>query len=63
MPHDRRRVGAEQVGGHGGAVGADDDEVGAHDLRFLQDFRITLDIDRLIAGAIERAAKARYQVI
>ena len=28
------------------------------ELRFLQDFRITLDMDRLIAGAIERAAKA-----
>ena len=33
------------------------------ELRFLQDFRIGLDIDRLVAGAIERAAKARYQVI
>ena len=32
------------------------------ELQFLQDFRIGMDIDRLIAGAIERAAKARYQM-
>ncbi len=32
-------------------------------LQFMQDFRIAMDIDRLIAGAMERATKARYQVI
>ncbi|ATR23004.1 tellurite resistance TerB family protein [Roseomonas mucosa] len=43
-------------------VAADGDAT-QDELRFLQDFRIGLDIDRLVAGAIERAAKARYQVI
>ena len=44
-------------------IAAADGDASQEELRFLQDFRITLDIDRLIAGAIERAAKARYQVI
>jgi tellurite resistance protein len=44
-------------------VAAADGEATQEELRFLQDFRIGLDMDRLIAGAIERAAKARYQVI
>ena len=44
-------------------VCAADGEATQEELRFLQDLRIGLDIDRLIAGAIERAAKARYQVI
>lgn len=44
-------------------VAAADGEASQEELRFLQDFRIGLDMDRLIAGAIERAAKARYQVI
>lgn len=44
-------------------VCAADGEASQEELRFLQDLRIGLDIDRLIAGAIERAAKARYQVI
>ena len=44
-------------------IAAADGEANQDELRLLQDFRIVLDIDRLIAGAIERAAKARYQVI
>ena len=44
-------------------VAAADGEATQEELRFLQDLRICLDIDRLVAGAIERAAKARYQVI
>lgn len=42
---------------------AADGDVSQDELHFLQEFRITLDLDRLIAGAIERAARARYQVI
>ena len=44
-------------------VAAADGDATQEELRFLQDFRITMDIDRLIAGAIERAAKARYQIV
>jgi len=44
-------------------VCAADGEASQEELRFLQDLRIGLDIDRLIAGAIERASKARYQVL
>jgi tellurite resistance protein len=44
-------------------IAAADGDASQDELRFLQDFRITLDIDRLVAGAIERAAKARFQVI
>lgn len=44
-------------------VAAADGDATQEELRFLQDLRICLDIDRLVAGAIERAAKARYQVI
>ncbi len=44
-------------------VAAADGDATQEELRFLQDLRIALDIDRLVAGAIERAAKARYQVI
>ena len=44
-------------------VAAADGDATQEELRFLQDFRIGLDIDRLVAGAIERAAKARYQVL
>jgi tellurite resistance protein len=44
-------------------VCAADGEATQEELQLLQDLRIGLDIDRLIAGAIERAAKARYQVI
>jgi tellurite resistance protein len=44
-------------------VCAADGEATQEELLFLQDLRIGLDLDRLIAGAIERAAKARYQVI
>jgi tellurite resistance protein len=44
-------------------VAAADGDATQEELRFLQDFRIGMDLDRLIAGAIERAAKARYQII
>lgn len=44
-------------------VAAADGDPGQEALQFLQDFRIALDLDRLIAGAIERATRARYQVI
>ncbi|WP_458093853.1 tellurite resistance TerB family protein [Roseomonas sp. WA12] len=44
-------------------IAAADGDASQDELRFLQDFRITLDLDRLIAGAIERAAKARFQII
>lgn len=44
-------------------VAAADGEATQEELRFLQAFRIALDLDRLVAGAIERAAKARYQVV
>lgn len=44
-------------------VAAADGEATQEELQFLQEFRIAMDLDRLIAGAIERAAKARYQVI
>jgi tellurite resistance protein len=44
-------------------VCAADGEATQEELRFLQDLRIGLELDRLIAGAIERAAKARFQVI
>ncbi|MDW8398187.1 MAG: tellurite resistance TerB family protein [Acetobacteraceae bacterium] len=38
-------------------------EANQDELRFLQDLRIGLDLDRLVAGAIERAARARFQVV
>ncbi len=44
-------------------IAAADGEANQDELQLLQDLRIALDLDRLIAGAIERAAKARYQVI
>ena len=44
-------------------VAAADGEASQGELAFLQEFRMALDLDRLIAGAIERAARARYQVI
>ncbi len=44
-------------------VCAADGEATQEELQFLSDLRLGLDMDRLIAGAIERAAKARYQVI
>ena len=44
-------------------VAAADGDATQEELQFLQDLRIALDLDRLVAGAIERAAKARYQVI
>jgi tellurite resistance protein len=44
-------------------VAAADGDATQEELQFLQDLRIGMDLDRLIAGAIERAARARYQVI
>ncbi len=44
-------------------VAAADGEASQEELRFLQTLRIGLEMDRLIAGAIERAAKARYQIV
>jgi tellurite resistance protein len=44
-------------------VAAADGEATQEELQFLQEFRIAMDLDRLVAGAIERAAKARYQVM
>jgi tellurite resistance protein len=44
-------------------VCAADGDATQEELQFLEDLGLGLDIDRLIAGAIERAAKARYQVI
>jgi tellurite resistance protein len=44
-------------------VCAADGEASQEELQFLQDLRLGLDLDRLIAGAIERAAKARFQVL
>lgn len=44
-------------------VAAADGEASQGELEFLQEFRLAMDLDRLIAGAIERAARARYQVI
>jgi tellurite resistance protein len=44
-------------------VCAADGDATQEELQFLQDLRIGLDMDRLIAGAIERAAKARFQVL
>jgi len=43
-------------------VCAADGEATQEELQFLQDLRIGLELDRLVAGAIERAAKARYQL-
>ena len=44
-------------------VAAADGDATQEELEFLSEFRVALDLDRLVAGAIERAAKARYQVI
>ena len=44
-------------------VAAADGEATENELVFLQQLRIGLELDRLIAGAIERAARARYQII
>lgn len=44
-------------------VAAADGDASQEELEFLSEFRVALDLDRLVAGAIERAAKARYQVI
>ncbi len=44
-------------------VAAADGDATEEELVFLQQLRIALEIDRLVAGAIERAARARYQIV
>ena len=44
-------------------VAASDLSVEQEELRFLQMLRDTLDLDKLTIAAIERGARARYQVI
>lgn len=44
-------------------VAAADGEASQDQLQMLQALRIGLELDRLVAGAIERAARARYQII
>lgn len=44
-------------------VAAADGEAEAEELLRLQQLRLGLELDRLVAGAMERAARARYQVI
>ena len=41
-------------------IAAADLSVGAEELRLLQLLRDTLDIDKLVAAAIERGARARH---
>jgi len=44
-------------------VAAADGETEQEELRMLQSLRIGLELDRLVAGAIERASRARYQIV
>lgn len=44
-------------------VAAADGDASQEELEMLQQLRVGLDLDRLVAGAIERAARARYQVL
>jgi len=44
-------------------VAAADGDATQAELRFLQALRIGLELDRLVAGAIERAARARLQMM
>lgn len=44
-------------------VAAADGDATQEELQMLQHLRIGLELDRLVAGAIERAARARYQVL
>ncbi len=44
-------------------VCAADGDASQAELEFLEEFQLGLNLDHLIAGAIQRAAKARYQVI
>lgn len=44
-------------------VAAADGDASQEELEFLHVFRVAMELDRLVAGAIERAAKARYQII
>ncbi|MEM1342650.1 MAG: 2-dehydro-3-deoxyphosphooctonate aldolase, partial [Pseudomonadota bacterium] len=44
-------------------VAAADGMLGQSELRFLQEIRYELDMDRLHAAAIERGARARFMTI
>lgn len=44
-------------------VVASDGRLGDRELRYLQEIRYELDIDRLIAAAIERGARARHSTL
>lgn len=44
-------------------VAASDENVGQEELRLLEMLRDTLSIERLYAGAIERAARARHMTL
>ena len=44
-------------------IAAADGEVLQEELQLLTNLRLGLDLDMLVAGAIERAARARYQVL
>jgi len=44
-------------------VGAADGRLGESELRLLEEIRYELDIDRLAAAAIERAARARHMAV
>lgn len=44
-------------------IAAADGEALEEELQMLHQLRLGLELDRLIAGAIERSARARYQVI
>lgn len=44
-------------------IAAADGEVMQEELQLLSNMRLGLDLDMLVAGAIERAARARYQVL
>lgn len=44
-------------------VAAADGDVMQEELQLLSNLRLGLDLEQLVAGAIERAARARYQVL
>lgn len=44
-------------------IAAADGEANQGELRLLEDLRLVLELDPLVATAIERAAKARFQIV
>lgn len=44
-------------------VAAADGRAGEHELRLLEDMRYELNLDRLLASAIEAAARARHRLL